>query len=112
MQHISPTQFKDWLQEAAPLGQPLILDVREMWECQLASVAPQGCEVLIMPMQTVPDRLAELDKTRPIACLCHHGMRSMQVARFLASNGFEQVVNIDGGIDAWSMDNDSSIARY
>ena len=112
MQHISPTQFKDWLQEAAPLGQPLILDVREMWECQLASVAPQGCEVLIMPMQTVPDRLAELDKTRPIACLCHHGSRSMQVASFLEHHGFENVINISGGIHAWSSQVDASIPTY
>jgi rhodanese-related sulfurtransferase len=112
MQQVSPSQFNDWFQQASSIGQPLILDVRETWECQLASIAPAGCEVSIMPMQTIPARLMELDKSRPIACLCHHGMRSMQVARFLASNGIGEVVNIDGGIDAWSMDKDPSVARY
>ena len=63
MQQVSPSQFNDWLKEAATVGQPLILDVRETWECQLASIAPDACEVLIMPMQTIPARLMELDKT-------------------------------------------------
>lgn len=112
MQQISPAQFQDWLQEAAPQGQPLILDVRETWECQLASVAPEGCEVMIMPMQTVPARLMDLDKKRPIACLCHHGGRSMQVAAFLEHHGFSNITNISGGIHAWSSQVDPSIPVY
>ena len=111
MQQVSPSQFNDWFQQASSMGQPLILDVRETWECQLASIAPAGCEVLIMPMQTIPARLHELDKTRPIACLCHHGSRSMQVASFLMQQGFE-VVNVAGGIHAWSAQVDPSIPVY
>ena len=112
MQQVSPSQFNDWLKEAATVGQPLILDVRETWECQLASIAPEACEVLIMPMQTIPARLMELDKTRPIACLCHHGGRSMQVAAFLEHHGFENITNISGGINAWSSQVDASIPVY
>ena len=112
MQQISPAQFQDWLQEVAPQGQPLILDVRETWECQLASVAPEGCEVMIMPMQTVPARLMDLDKKRPIACLCHHGGRSMQVAAFLEHHGFSNITNISGGIHALSSQVDPSIPVY
>jgi rhodanese-related sulfurtransferase len=112
MQHVSPSQFQDWLQQATSIGQPLILDVRETWECQVASIAPAGCEVLIMPMQTIPARLMELDKTRPIACLCHHGSRSMQVASFLAHHGFENITNISGGIHAWSSEADASVPVY
>ena len=112
MQHVSPSQFQDWLQQATPIGQPLILDVRETWECQVASIAPAGCEVLIMPMQTIPARLMELDKTRPIACLCHHGSRSMQVASFLEHHGFENITNISGGIHAWSSELDASVPVY
>ena len=111
MQQVSPSQFNDWLQQAASVGQPLVLDVRETWECQLASIAPAGCEVLIMPMQTIPARLDELDKSRPIACLCHHGGRSMQVAAFLQQHGF-QVVNVSGGIHAWSAQVDPTIPVY
>ena len=94
------------------MGQPLILDVRETWECQLASIAPAGCEVLIMPMQPIHDRLMELDKTRPIACLCHHGGRSMQVASFLEHQGFENIMNISGGINAWSSQVDATVPVY
>ncbi len=112
MQQVSPSQFNDWLQQANAVGQPLILDVRETWECQLASTAPAGCEVLIMPMQTISDRLSELDKKRPIACLCHHGGRSMQVASFLEHHGFENITNISGGIHAWSSQVDANVPVY
>jgi len=47
-----------------------------------------------------------------VACLCHHGARSMRVAAFLAGNGFTQVANIAGGIDAWSIELDPALARY
>jgi rhodanese-related sulfurtransferase len=57
-------------------------------------------------------RLAELDPAQPIACLCHHGGRSMQVAQFLASRGFTNVVNIAGGIHAWAAEVDPSLATY
>lgn len=112
MQQVNPSQFNDWLQQAASVGQPLVLDVRETWECQLASIAPAGCEVLIMPMQTIPARLMELDKSRPIACLCHHGGRSMQVASFLEQQGFNNITNISGGIHAWSNQVDASVPVY
>jgi rhodanese-related sulfurtransferase len=55
--------------------------------------------------------LDELDKTRPIACFCHHGGRSMQVASFLLQHGFE-VVNVAGGIHAWSAQVDPSVPVY
>lgn len=112
MQQVSPAQFSEWILQATAQGLPLILDVRETWECQLASIAPAGCEVLIMPMQTVPERLHEFDKKRPIACLCHHGSRSMQVALFLEKHGFENITNINGGINAWSSQVDASVPVY
>jgi rhodanese-related sulfurtransferase len=62
-------------------------------------------------MQTIPARLDELDTARPIACLCHHGGRSMQVAAFLAQHGYE-VINVAGGIHAWATQVDPSIPVY
>lgn len=113
---VRPAQFHAWLSSVAqshPLDAPVVLDVREPYELTWAPLeAGAGFRVLAIPMAHVPARLAELDPDQPIACLCHHGVRSMQVARFLASNGFGQVVNIDGGIDAWSTELDSAIARY
>jgi len=90
----------------------MVLDVRETWECDIASIAPFGFELKLMPMQTIPAQLMMLDKTRPIACLCHHGARSMQVATFLEHHGFEHIVNIAGGIHAWSDQVDAKVPVY
>ncbi len=116
MQHITPAQLQDWIttaQAQLPDGQlPVVLDVREPWELQTASVKPQGFELVAMPMRSVPARVTELGRSHPIACLCHHGGRSAQVAMFLINNGFEQVVNIHGGIHAWAQTLDTSVPTY
>ena len=109
MQQIYPAQIAEWASQQEQ--RPVLLDVREGWEVQTASTQPKGLDLLHMPMQTIPARLDELDKTRPIACLCHHGSRSMQVASFLLQHGFE-VVNVAGGIHAWSAQVDPSIPVY
>jgi rhodanese-related sulfurtransferase len=89
-----------------------VLDVREPAELQIASVKANGFTLLTIPMGSVPARLAELDPQLPIACLCHHGGRSMQVAQFLASRGYDNVANIAGGIHAWAAEVDPSLATY
>lgn len=108
--------FADWRAAASVAGIPLVLDVREPWELQTAAVSPDGFDLLAIPMQTVPARLAELQQTYasdyPIACLCHHGVRSAQVANFLVHHGFTAVVNLRGGIDAWSQQIDSNVPSY
>jgi rhodanese-related sulfurtransferase len=109
---VRPSQLDDWLAQFA--GQrPLLLDVREPGELAVASVRPDDrFELLHIPMYEVPARLAQLDPQRPVACLCHHGMRSMQVATYLARNGFDEVANVAGGIDAWSAERDPGVPRY
>jgi len=112
---IRPTQLSLWLQ-AQSAARPLILDVREPWELALAHVMPwpdaPSFDVLNMPMQAIATRLAELPPDRAIACLCHHGVRSQHVAAFLLARGFENVVNIAGGIHAWSQEIDPNVALY
>jgi rhodanese-related sulfurtransferase len=107
---VRPTDWNDWLQ--AQSARPLLLDVREPWEVQTASVAPAEFDVLVIPMNEIPGRLAEVPQDRPIACLCHHGARSQRVAMFLAQQGYGDVANIAGGIDAWSREHDPGIPRY
>lgn len=112
---IHPAQLQDWLQQAAakaPGVEPVVLDVREPWELQTASVKPDGFELRHMPMRSVPARYLELDRHQPIACLCHHGARSAQVVHFLMQNGFTEVVNIHGGINAWSHERDPGVPVY
>ena len=111
MEQVSPAQLSDWLAQHAD-NQPLVLDVREPWEVQTASVQPDGFELLNIPMQQIPAALNQLDEDRPIACLCHHGMRSLQVAHFLEQNGFTDIANVTGGIDLWSAERDPSVPRY
>ena len=112
---ISPAHFAAWRDAALP-RLPVVLDVREPWEVQTASVTPDGFTLLHIPMQSIPARIAELKQTHgvdhPMACLCHHGMRSQQVANYLAHNGFTNLVNLQGGIAAWSQQLDASVAQY
>ena len=109
MHNITPAQVADWAQQQSQ--RPVLLDVREAWEVQTASARTDALELVHMPMQTIPARLHELDRSRPIACLCHHGGRSLQVANYLVSQGYE-VVNVAGGIHAWSAQVDPSVPVY
>jgi rhodanese-related sulfurtransferase len=109
MEQIYPAQVAEWASQQTQ--RPILLDVREAWEVQTACAKPEALDLVHMPMQSIPARLDEIDKTRPIACFCHHGGRSMQVANFLLQHGF-QVVNVAGGIHAWSAQVDPSIPVY
>ncbi len=115
---LNPCDFAAWRNSnsGAAAALPVVLDVREPWETQTASVTPDGFVLVHIPMRDIPVRLASLQEAHgadhPIACLCHHGMRSLQVANYLTQSGFGKVVNLQGGIDAWSQQVDPSVARY
>ena len=85
-----------------------LLDVREPDEVALARFP--GAQHL--PMGDVPSHLDELDADAEWVIICHHGIRSAQVAMYLARMGFERVANLTGGIDRWSLTIDCSIPRY
>ena len=109
---VRPSGLAAWFAVRAGSAPALVLDVREPWELQTASVKADGFDVLAIPMNEIPARIAQLDPGRPVACLCHHGARSQRVAMFLAQNGFTRVANIAGGIDAWSAERDEGVPRY
>lgn len=114
---LSPADFNAWRDSlGADAPAPVVLDVREPWEIQTASVTEDGFTLLRIPMREVPARVEQLKEQlgpdRPVACLCHHGMRSLQVANFLAQSGFTDVVNLQGGIDAWSKQRDTAVPLY
>lgn len=109
---VTPQGLADWPPTADAHSRLVVLDVREPAELAVASVQPDGFTLQAIPMGEIPARLAELARDQPIACLCHHGGRSMRVAQFLVQNGFTQVANISGGIDAWSLQRDPAIPRY
>lgn len=97
---------------ASSPAKPLLLDVREAWEFELAAIRIEGLETRHIPMNEIPGRLATLGASQPIVCICHHGVRSAQVVAFLAHHGYPAVYNLAGGIDAWSIEADASVPRY
>jgi adenylyltransferase/sulfurtransferase len=87
---------------------PLVLDVREDWELQLASIPG----VVHVPMNQLPERLSEFSPTDETIVMCHAGGRSLRVAHFLANRGFTNVANLSGGISAWSQAVDATVPQY
>lgn len=107
MQHLDPSDLAEWLADAGRPA-PQLLDVREPWEFEYCHLVGST----LMPMASVPLRLAELQADAPVVCICHHGGRSMQVALFLKSRGFAEVYNLSGGVDGWAQVVDPSLKRY
>ncbi len=97
---------------AAATPGALLLDVREPWEVALARIEVPGLQQRHLPMREILSRLAELDPSQPIVCICHHGARSAQVVAFLQRQGHAHAYNLDGGIDAWSALVDPGVPRY
>lgn len=99
-----------WRADLRPQVQ--LVDVREEWEHQTASLP--GFQLLpLSQFGAWSGSIAQrLDPGKETLCLCHHGVRSMQMATFLASQGFTNVKNIVGGIDAYSRGVDPSVPLY
>ena len=87
---------------------PIILDVREPWEVKLCALANST----LIPMGQIPAAIDELDKDQEIVVLCHHGIRSNQVAYFMHHHGFDKLYNLQGGIDAWAKQIDLTMQVY
>ncbi len=86
----------------------LLLDVREEWEYEICHIDSS----INIPMANVPGALKDFDPDAQTIVICHHGARSMQVANYLESAGFSNVINLDGGISAWAMTIDPNMQQY
>lgn len=86
----------------------LLLDVREPNEYAYAHIAGS----IHIPLNQIPERIQELNNEQDIVVICHHGMRSQQACLFLEQYGFNQLYNLKGGIDAWSVSCDPTVPRY
>ena len=104
MQTISATHVKPLLDSQAVY----LLDVRLPEELEEAALSG----ALHIPLHELPTRHSELPRDKPIAVLCHHGVRSETAARFLDKAGFVDTMSIAGGIDAWSLEIDATLPRY
>jgi rhodanese-related sulfurtransferase len=92
-------------------GEAVLIDVREPEEFALSRLD----KAQLIPMQSIPSRLQTLEglaDESTLLILCHHGVRSLQVAAWLRAQGIESAYSIAGGIDAWSLEVDPSVPRY
>jgi molybdopterin/thiamine biosynthesis adenylyltransferase/rhodanese-related sulfurtransferase len=84
-----------------------LLDVREPYEVQIAQIGGT-----VIPQNDVPNRLAEIPRDREIVVHCRSGARSQRIAEFLKQSGYTEVVNLAGGILAWSDEIDPTVQKY
>ena len=103
---ITPESYLKLRTEPNP---PILLDVREPWEAETASIPG----ATLIPMGEITSRAhTELDPDQPIVVFCHHGQRSLSVAMWLRNQGFDHAQSLAGGIDNWSRTIDPSVPLY
>lgn len=106
MQQITATELNQRLQQDA--ATPMLLDVREPVEFRYCHI--EGSRN--MPMGEVFLKLDQLDPERETVVICHHGLRSAQIANFLLGHGFQHVINLQGGVAAWANEVDPHMPTY
>lgn len=87
---------------------PILLDVREAWEFETCHIE----DSINISMSNIQQMLETLKPDDEMVVICHHGMRSFQVASYLEGNGYSQIANLEGGVDAWAKSVDTEMAQY
>jgi sulfur-carrier protein adenylyltransferase/sulfurtransferase len=101
---ISPKELKARLDHGDDL---FILDVREPHEFQICNLKGH-----LIPLGELPRRVHELDSSQEIVAHCRSGKRSAEAVDFLRKAGFKKILNLTGGILAWSDQVDPSVPKY
>ncbi len=104
MRRVSAPELAALLERAAPR----LIDVREPWEFEICRI-PGSINI---PMGEVPGEFARFDADGDTVVICHHGIRSANVIRFLEQQGVESLINLDGGVDAWAREVDPAMPVY
>lgn len=102
---ISPDTLKEWLDEGRAVT---VLDVRQDDEVLICRI--EGS--VHIPLADLPDLFCNIDAQFPIVTVCHHGVRSMKAAVLLKEKGFDEVLSLQGGIDAWAKKIDPTMNQY
>jgi len=110
MRHFTAVELQAYLQSVSEnnTSAPLLLDVREPWEFEYCHLTDSK----LVPMRQVPDYAPELNPEQEIIVICHHGIRSRQVAQYLESLGFTNLINLTGGVEAWADNVEPGMKRY
>jgi len=104
---ITATELKERLDRGENL---VLLDIRKPFELGIASLE----NFVHIPEEELPDRLDELKQyeDRDIVVYCRTGRRSTEMVEFLASKGFKNILNLEGGLHAWSDEVDPEVMKY
>ena len=102
---ITPRELQKRLESG--IQRPILLDVREPWEAEIARIPGS----MLIPLSSLPQRLQEIPEGGEVAIYCHHGMRSLVAGEFLAGHGYT-VMSLAGGIDLWAREIDPAIPTY
>jgi rhodanese-related sulfurtransferase len=102
---ITPREVKDLLARDPKV---LFVDVREKWEYDTARIAGS----VLIPLGDIPSNLQRLENAEHVVFFCHHGMRSLDAAAWLRSQGVEAAQSMTGGIERWSTEIDPGVPRY
>ncbi len=105
IQRLKPREAKNILDKDKNIR---LIDVREEWENNRAKINNSE----LMPLSKFIEVSKSLKKDDIIMAYCHHGVRSLQVCYYLEKLGFDNLINLEGGIDAWSKEVDDSIPVY
>ena len=105
LSNLTPVEIRDAL---ASRSDVMLVDVREPAEYDMAHISG----ATLIPLRTLPQQIMALPRDREIILHCHHGMRSEMAGAFLVAQGFPRVSHMIGGIDRWSDDVDSTVAKY
>ena len=111
MREFNAQQLKAYLetcQHEPDSPAPLLLDVRQPWEYEVCKLDSS----VLVPMSQIPAKVASLDTERETVVICHHGIRSRSVGRYLEQNGFTNIINLSGGVDQWAKTVDNTMATY
>lgn len=106
MDQLTPTQLLHHLQTAAV--KPVLLDVREPSEYEFCAL--EGS--INIPLPRLPEAVSRLDPEQEYVLICHHGVRSQRAGAILAAQGFEKLINLVGGVEAWACDVAPEMPRY
>ncbi len=106
MREFSAQQLQAHLEQSEQ--QPLLLDVRQPWEYEVCKIENS----ILIPMSQIPHELDKLDPERETVVICHHGIRSRSVGRYLEHEGFSNIINLSGGVAQWAKTVDDQMATY
>jgi rhodanese-related sulfurtransferase len=104
IREIDPTELQQLLAGENP---PSLIDVREEGEAAICAIDGS----ILMPMNTLPQRVQEIPSDRPVVLYCHAGMRSMMAGQWLSQQGFD-ALSLAGGIDRWAVEIEPEMNRY